>query len=364
MRKKKKSFKDIPRLYELHVECSNDKPIVCKICGQKVKSVSGFGSHVINKHGITLDRYIEQYFKCLTPNFKFEKCGFCDRQAKPKMSVDYKKQTYSLSYEDGYYCNTPECRDNISLTIFGMHYDEAFKQKKFEHIGANTTYLAKLYKQSEEYIAYKVKHNENYVIPERSRTSLNGFIARYGKEEGTRRYNERCKKISKSLTVDWFIEHYGIKEGTKLYQKRFAAFYAASADITHSKNQYVIYDALKAKDNNWNDERYAGGVARVDMLNDKLGVVVEYFGDFWHCNPAIYKDTFYNKSLKMFAKDKQAFDKIRLSKILSFSESISLIIVIWEKTFANMNYDVNKILEKVYNIIKQHDKNKKEIVWI
>lgn len=364
MKKNKKTFKDIPRLYVLHNVNSNDKPIICKICGQNIKSISGFGTHTLNKHGITLDYYIAQYFKCLTPNFKFEKCGFCDRQARPKMKVDYVKQTYSLSYEDGYYCGTLECRDNISLTILGMHYDKALKQKKFEHIGANTTYLAKLYKQSEEYISHKIKYNENYVIPERSKTNLNGFIARYGKEEGTRRYNERCKKISKSLTVDWYIERYGIKEGTKRYQKRVAAFYAATADITHSKNQYIIYNALKINDDNWNDERYAGGIARVDMINNKLGVVIEYFGDFWHCNPAIYADTFYNKSLKMYAKDKQIFDKTRLSKILSFDKSISLIIVIWEKTFADMKYDVYKMLEKVYNIIKQHDKNKKEIIWI
>lgn len=29
---KKKSFRDIPRIYELHVECVNDKQIVCEIC--------------------------------------------------------------------------------------------------------------------------------------------------------------------------------------------------------------------------------------------------------------------------------------------------------------------------------------------
>lgn len=363
MKKQKKTFKNIPRKYNLCVEHTNDKNIICKICDKEIKSISGLGSHLLNKHNIMLDIYIEQYFICTTNNFKFEKCGFCNKIAQPKMLVDYQKQTYSLSYNDGYYCNTIECRNNISLDFFGISYEEAFKQKKFEHIGANTKYLAKLYKQSEDYISHKVKHNENYILPEKSKTNLNGYIARYGEKDGIRRYNERCNKISRSFTVDWYIERYGINEGIKHYQKRFEAFYKVSSNITHSKNQYLIYNALKVNDDNWKDERYAG-VARVDMLNEKIGVAIEYFGDFWHCNPMVYKDDYYNKCLKMYAKDKQIFDKIRLSKILSFSKSITLIIVIWEKSFINMKCDTHKILKYIYNIIKHHDKNKKEIVWI
>lgn len=361
---KKKSFRDIPRIYELHVECTNDKKIVCEICQQKIKSISGFGSHLINKHGITLDRYVAQYFKCMSPNFKFEKCGFCDKQAMPEMNVDYKNQTYSLSYNHGYCCNTHDCKDNISLSILGMHYDEAFKQKKFEHIGANTKYLAKLYKKPEEYIANKIKHNENYILPEASKTNLTGYIARYGKDLGTQKYNERCSKIKRSMTVDWFIEKYGISEGVKKYQARFTSLIAATADITHSKNQYKIFDALRQQDNNWKDEEYVNGVARVDMVNYNCKVAIEYFGDYWHCNPAIYADDYYHKILKAYAIDKQNFDKARLAKILGYGDAVSLIIVVWEKTFADMKFEVSTLLKNIYNIIENHNTSKKEIVWI
>jgi len=90
---------------------------------------------------------------------------------------------------------------------------------------------------------------------------------------------------------------------------------------------------LKKNDSDWEDERYCGGFAQVDISNKRLGVVVEYFGDYWHCNPELYKDDFFNKSLKCTAKEKQENDRIRLNKVLARSKHISLIIVIWEKRF-------------------------------
>lgn len=47
------------------------------------------------------------------------------------------------------------------------------------------------------------------------------------------------------------------------------------------------------------------------MMNNKTGVVIEYFGDYWHCNPAIYGKDFYNKSIKKTAAEKWEADKIR-----------------------------------------------------
>ena len=149
-----------------------------------------------------------------------------------------------------------------------------------------------------------IKHNPDYVIPKESTTSLEGFIARHGKTKGTRLYNQRRKKIARSLTIEWFIEKYGLEEGSKKFQERFNNFISASKDIIHSKNQCAIFEALKQIDPSWQDERYAGGIAKVDMLNEKNNVVVEYFGDYWHCNPDTYDDDFFNKNLKCTAKEK------------------------------------------------------------
>lgn len=363
MKKKKKSFKHIKRRCHLSIDDATvSLPITCSICNVQCKSIPGFGTHLLNKHGITIEQYVFQHFENTTPEFKFEKCAFCNQhEAKPTLIVDFKKQTYQLLYDHGYQCDELDCLNSICQKFFGKPYADV--QQEYAKLGSNTTFLAIRYKCTEDYVRMNIKHNPDYVIPKESTTSLAGFIARHGKKEGTRLYNERCSKISRSLTIEWYIEKYGLEEGTKKYQKRFSNLMSASKDIAHSKNQYVVFEALKQIDSSWQDERYAGGVAQVDMLNEKDNVVVEYFGDYWHCNPAVYEDDFFNKNLKCTAKEKQHKDKERLDKILIHSKSIELIIVIWEKSFHKIN-DVTKITDLVYNHIRKHKQGKKEIIWI
>lgn len=358
---KKKSFRNIYRQYRISTEVEPINGITCLICGAHIKSKSGLGSHLLNKHGMLLEEYIVVYFKNLTPSFEFQSCGFCYHDAQPLLKIDYMNQTYKLSYELGYDCNTDECIDARCQHFFGKSYNESKSQ--FEHLGSKTEYLVKLYKTTVENVKQTIKHNPNYVAPIEAKSSLAGYIARHGKEKGEKLYKERCDKIAYSLTIDWYIERYGIEEGTKKFQMRQSKLMDSTKDIMHSKHQYDISDALKKVDPDWEDERYCGGFTRIDIVNKRLGVAVEYFGDYWHCNPEIYDDDFFNKSLKCTAVEKQECDRIRLNKILVRSKHVSLIIVVWEKRFNEIK-DCDIIQHMIYDMIKKHNKNKKEILWL
>lgn len=61
--------------------------------------------------------------------------------------------------------------------------------------------------------------NRGKAIPIESRSSLEGYILRYGKEEGTRRYGDDSKKKA-SNSLEAFIARFGIEEGTKHYEER------------------------------------------------------------------------------------------------------------------------------------------------
>lgn len=50
------------------------------------------------------------------------------------------------------------------------------------------------------------KHFEDFRISQGRRSTLEGKIEKYGKEEGTRRFNEMIKKISKSSSKKFFIK--------------------------------------------------------------------------------------------------------------------------------------------------------------
>ena len=50
---------------------------------------------------------------------------------------------------------------------------------------------------------------------------------------------------------------------------------------------------------------------RVDFINKENKIVVEIYGDYWHCNPLKYTENFYNKNKKMYAKDIWEYDNRR-----------------------------------------------------
>ena len=361
MKKKRKNFKNIKRLYI--TKCVSDKQIItCKICGQKIKSVSGLGTHLLNKHEMTLENYILEYFTCLTPDFQFEKCGFCNKHiAKPELCFNTNAGTYSLSYDNGYMCYEEDCLDEICKDFFNTTHEKA--KHRLEHLGTNVKYLSKKYKVTEQFVIENMKGLKNHDYSNaKSKTNLEGYIIRYGKEKGTKLYNERCEKISYSRTIDWYIEQYGVEEGKKKFIERQENFIKSSEDIKFSKNQYKIFNALFAKDNNWKAEQYVGGVSQVDMVNSISGVAIEYYGDYWHCNPEIHNNDFYNKNLKMTALQKQEKDNARLQKILSYQDKISLVIIIWENHF--IKYGLTKTLKMVSDCIIAHNKSTKEIKWI
>ena len=49
--------------------------------------------------------------------------------------------------------------------------------------------------------------------------SLENFIKKYGEDEGTKRYNEYCKKLKGKGSLQYYLEKYGENEGTKRYNE-------------------------------------------------------------------------------------------------------------------------------------------------
>ena len=58
--------------------------------------------------------------------------------------------------------------------------------------------------------------------------------------------------------------------------------------------------------------------------------VIEYFGDYWHCNPAKYAPDYYNKSLAMTAEEKWAQDLLRCRCLSDCGFSV---LIIWESDY-------------------------------
>ena len=96
---------------------------------------------------------------------------------------------------------------------------------------------------------------------------------------------------------------------------------------------------------------YLIGSCTVDMCQPDLKIVVEYNGDFWHCNPRTWKENDYNKCLKMTAKEKWDIDRRRYCVMRKYGYTV---IVVWESGWKS---DKQKYIERIHNEISEKVKN-------
>jgi hypothetical protein len=97
---------------------------------------------------------------------------------------------------------------------------------------------------------------------------------------------------------------------------------------------------------------YNIGSKSVDYYLPEYNIAIEYYGDYWHCNPKRYNFDFIHPQIKMTAEEIWSKDKKRLDLI---SNEVDSILILWESS----NIDTI-ILEKTLNDLK----NKKTLLII
>ena len=89
---------------------------------------------------------------------------------------------------------------------------------------------------------------------------------------------------------------------------------------------------------------------KIDFYNEDYNMVVEVQGDYWHCNPKIYKDDYFNKTKKKTAKEIWEKDNERKLKIIN--ELHCSYYEIWEQDW---KLDENKCVDFFKKIIKNEN---------
>jgi G:T-mismatch repair DNA endonuclease (very short patch repair protein) len=93
-----------------------------------------------------------------------------------------------------------------------------------------------------------------------------------------------------------------------------------------SKAQTAIYEMLKIYGYEL-EILIPGSGLTADILNIDKKIIVEYNGDFWHCNPKLYAPDYFHPILKMTAKEKWSKDMRRKFLLRNLGYHI---ITIWE----------------------------------
>jgi G:T-mismatch repair DNA endonuclease (very short patch repair protein) len=81
----------------------------------------------------------------------------------------------------------------------------------------------------------------------------------------------------------------------------------------------------------------------VDILIDNI--VIECFGDYWHCTPDKYGPDYYHSQIKLSAKEIWDRDALRIDRIRNKGFRT---MIIWEGKF---NQNKNKVQKEILNEI-------------
>lgn len=79
-----------------------------------------------------------------------------------------------------------------------------------------------------------------------------------------------------------------------------------------------------------------------DVYIPSLNLIIEYFGDYWHCNPKKYESDFFNKKKGKFAWELWDYDKKKIDLIKSYGYNLE---VVWEEDLKLNNKLIEIIIE-------------------
>lgn len=194
----------------------------------------------------------------------------------------------------------------------GLEKTEEILKKQYENVA---------FKNSSEYVYENYENPEEEIKRRKSNTSLESFIGRFGLEDGTHKYNKHCERISYTSSLEYykekygndgeskwnqyiekqrfdssemgFIERFGNIEGKERYKNKMEKWSKSNSSI--SKASLKFFSEL----NNMLEDHLVFGEGKELKLSDgkrnyfydacyQDKYAIEFHGDSFHGNPAIY----------------------------------------------------------------------------
>jgi uncharacterized C2H2 Zn-finger protein len=283
----------------------------CCICEKIFSGIKGLSRHVGNSHKniMSQELYFNQFVKKVgDPDGK---CLWCGTNLDfIGIGQGYKKFCYNKECNVKWYNNNSD-----RMKKFKNSFNETHKNKDvtWTQIGY---WLKKGF--SEEESKKKIEDKKEEI-----KFTLKNCIKWYGEFDGPIKFKERQEKWIKTMRTKSSEE---ISRINRL--KVYSDFFQSKAElelikILNLESCFVIPDG---------DSGYVFDMRK----NNKL---IEYNGDFWHCNPKIYERNYFNKRLKMFSWQKWEKDEIKSNYA---KEKGYEILIIWEDDFKKDKENVIK----------------------
>jgi len=80
-----------------------------------------------------------------------------------------------------------------------------------------------------------------------------------------------------------------------------------------------------------------------DVFIPTLNLIIEYNGDYWHCNPKKYGPDYFNQKKQKTAKELWEYDKNKIDLIKEKGYNLE---IVWESDLNDDNTLINKLIKK------------------
>jgi len=295
---------------------NNSSAVECKICGYKATRLEG---HLVRQHQLKLKDYYNRYnvtaVDCFSSNYRNNLSEHMLGKKNPGYAHGGKYSPWSKK----------------------SGIDEISRLAALKKAQENRSYNTQL----DYWVSRSVSTEEaNKKLLERQATFTKfKCIEKFGEKEGIKRFLKRQEKWQMTLNKKSpeEIERINIlkmSKGFSVSKGETALFEIVSSIYPNAISQKAIHTG---------DRTYV-----FDIFVPEENMIIEYNGDFWHCNPKKYRSDWKNPRTGRTTSEQQIIDmcKIDFAKSCGFD-----VFVVWESELENKKECLKRCLTKVENVI-------------
>ncbi len=254
--------------------------------------------------------------------------------------------------------------DSRSLKKHIEKYGEEEGLKSFQKIRDNHSY-----KMSKQYFldtfGDQAEEKYNEYCKGKDHLSINYFIKKYGEDDGRIKYETFCQKMIKSSSREGVIERYGEEEGERRWKENIDRLLKASnIGKTASKiSQELFWKIYNLIDINEREECEFFELSEKEftfyVYNDNINFIkvdfkfknyiIEFYGDYWHCNPNKYKEDDKAPKTTKIKTVKDVWEKDK-SRIKILEEKGYKCLIVWEDDYKKNKKEVVDCCLKFLNL--------------
>jgi len=288
------------------------------------------------------------------PQWQMKKFGLTKEEAETKIKEAYERRGNSTAAKKksnpSSHFNTIDYWISKGLTIEEAEFKKAEHIQKMqasfqEAISADPSqYTGRTPLELDYWLnkGYSLKE-ATLLRKERQRTfTLEKCVAKYGKEIGFELWRERNIKWSAKVE-----EKYKNGEFTKFCKHNYSNtelefIKDLLSKYTPNENYYCALPGNKQFFRYFKDKRIT---LAYDLVIGKK--IIEFNGDYWHCNPNTYAPDYFHKFMNCTAQEKWKFDEDKINLIKSYGYEV---LVIWESEYnENKELTIIKCIEYLNN---------------